>query len=82
MNTIAIIATLLALSSVASADEKVIKPVSCLNFTEATTTDGAKVGICAPATARGKARFLRTYQIVSVVDPTTDKPVKLMVGFQ
>ena len=80
MKTFAIIVSLLALSSVASAEEKAIRPVSCSNFTEATTTDGAKVGICGATSPKGKARFLRSYQIVSVVDPSTDKPVRVMVG--
>lgn len=79
----AILVLLLAFSSVASAEEpKQAKPVACANFTEATTSDGAKIGICGAATPKGKARFLRSYQIVSVIDPHTDKLSRLMVGFQ
>ena len=74
---------MLAFSSVASAEEtKHAKPFSCTNFTTATTADGAKIGICGASKPGGKATFLRSYAIVDVVDPSTDKPVKVMTGYR
>lgn len=77
MNKFTIIAALLAFSSVASAEEtKPAKPVTCRDFSVATTTDGSKVGICAAAKAGGKPTLLRTFEVVTVAGE------RLMVGFR
>lgn len=65
----------------ARAEGKPAKPKSCQVFSEATLTNGAKVGVCAPTKEVGKPSYLRSYQIVSVVNPTTGKSERLMIGF-
>lgn len=77
MKQFAIIATLLAFSSVASAEEtKPAKPVTCRDFSIATTTDGSKVGICSAAKAGGKPTLLRAFEVVTVAGS------RIMVGFR
>lgn len=77
MKQFAIIAALLAFSSVASAEEtKPAKPVTCRDFSVATTTAGSKVGICAGAKSGGKPTLLRTFEVVTVAGE------RLMVGFR
>ena len=73
----AIIAALLALSSIASAEEtRPAKPVACQDFAVATTTDGSKVAICAAAKAGGKPTLLRVFEVVTVAGQ------RLAVGFR
>ena len=71
----------LMLPAVAWAETKPAKPRTCAVFTEATLSDGSKVGVCAPTREGGKPAYLRTYQVVSVVNPSTGKAERLMVGF-
>lgn len=83
MKTIAITAIVLTFAAAGlAASAKTRKPVACENFTIATTTDGAKFGVCGATKPGGKVTDLRTYQIVSVIDPETEKPVKILVGFR
>jgi len=60
---------------------KPTKAHACANYTVATTTDGATIGVCGATKPGGKVTYLRSYQIVKLVDPTTDTPPTLMVGF-
>lgn len=76
------VALALLLPSVALAETKAAKPKTCSVFTEATLTSGAKVGVCAPTKEGGKPAYLRSYQIVSVLNPSTGKVERLMLGFQ
>jgi hypothetical protein len=71
----------LLLPAVASAEAKPAKPKTCQVFSEATLTSGAKVGVCAPTREGGKPAYLRSYSVVSVVNPSTGKVERLMVGF-
>lgn len=72
-----IVAALLALSSVASAEEsKPAKPVTCRDFSVATTSSGVKVAICAPSKAGGKPTLLRSFEVVTVAGE------RLAVGFR
>jgi hypothetical protein len=50
-------------------------------FSEATLSDGGKVGVCAPTKEGGKPAYLRSYQVVSVLNPSTGKAERLMIGF-
>jgi hypothetical protein len=61
---------------------KPTKTFACQNYTVATTTDGATIGICGATKPGGKVTYLRSYQIVKLVDPATDSETTLMVGFQ
>ncbi len=71
----------LYLPSVAMAETKPAKPRTCAVFSEATTTGGGKLGVCAPTREGGKPAYLRSYSVVSVVNPSTGKVERLMVGF-
>lgn len=61
---------------------KPTKTFACANYNVATTTDGATIGICGATKPGGKATFLRSFQIVKLIDPATDTETSLMVGFQ
>jgi len=80
----AIIAIALFVPTLAIAAEagKPSKAAACANYTVATTTDGATIGICGATKPGGKVTYLRRYQIVKLVDPATDTETTLMVGFQ
>ena len=85
----ALIVTSLFLASVASAvggnqpdGSKAGKPASCTNFNVFKDSNGAEIGLCGATKPGGKATVLRSFVIVSVVDPATDKPVRVMVGFR
>lgn len=76
--------SLVCLPTLALAAEagKPTKTFACQNYTVATTTDGATIGICGATKPGGKVTYLRSYQIVRLVDPATDSETTLMVGFQ
>ena len=83
MKQLAIAAIILSFATAGlAAAQKARKPVVCENFTIATTTDGAKFGVCGATKPGGKMIDLRTYQVVSVIDPDTEQPVKVLVGFR
>lgn len=77
-----IVLALLAPAAALAADPKPTKIAACANYNVATTRDGATIGICGATKPGGKATFLRSFQIVKLVDPATDKETTLMVGFQ
>lgn len=54
---------------------------TCEQFTEATTSTGSKIGICAPSKAGGKPVYLTRYSIVTI---TADDGVKtrVMIGYR
>lgn len=66
----------------AGESSKPAKPVACQSFTTAKTVDGAEIGICGATREGGKATFLRSFAVATVVDPSTDKPVRVLVGFR
>jgi hypothetical protein len=61
---------------------KVAKPVVCLDYTIASTSDGGSIGVCAPSKPGGKPRYLRSFVESHVLDPSTGKPQAMLVGFQ
>jgi hypothetical protein len=75
---------LICLPTLANAADpaKPAKTFACTNYNVATTTDGATIGICGATKPGGKVTFLRSFQIVKLIDPTTDTETTLMVGFQ
>ena len=75
---------LICLPTLANAADpaKPAKTFACANYTIATTTDGATFGVCGATKPGGKVTYLRSYQIVRLIDPTTDTETTLMVGFQ
>jgi|GEM_PF-2448793 len=80
----ALIALALFVPTLALAAEagKPSKTFACANYTVATTTDGATIGICGATKPGGKVTYLLSFQIVKLVDPATDTETTLMVGFQ
>lgn len=68
--------------AIAADPAKPTKAHACANYTVATTTDGATIGVCGASKPGGKVTYLRSYQIVRLVDPATDTETTLMVGFQ
>lgn len=67
--------------SAAMAEGKKPRPKTCDQFSEATTSTGSKIGICAPSKAGGKPTYLSRYTIVSI---TADAGVvtKVMIGYR
>ena len=76
------IALLVPTLAIAAEPGKPSKTHACANYTIATTTDGATFGVCGATKPGGKVTYLRSYQIVRLVDPATDTETTLMVGFQ
>lgn len=79
-----IVANILAFAGVALAADATTqpKPKACASFKVANLEDGGRLGVCEPAKAGGKATFLRSFEVVKVVDPATGSAVSIMVGFQ
>lgn len=82
MNKAITILAMLIPSAALAADPKPTKTFACANYNVATTRDGATIGICGATKPGGKTTFLRSFQIVKLIDPATDKETTLMVGFQ
>lgn len=80
----ALIAISLFVPTLALAAEagKPTKTFACANYNVATTRDGATIGICGATKPGGKVTYLRSFQIVKLIDPATDKETTLLVGFQ
>lgn len=74
--------TLVAGTALAAGEAKAPKVVACQNFNEFHDSNGVTMGVCGATKPGGKPRFLRSYVVTKVIDPTTEKPVALMVGFQ
>jgi len=66
----------------AAGEAKEAKPVACLNFNEFKDANGVTMGVCGATKPGGKVRVLRSYVVARVVDPSTDKTVSVMAGFQ
>lgn len=78
---LAIAALLLVAGSAYAEGKREAKPLACLNFNEFRDANGVTMGVCGASKPGGKPRYLRTFQIVSIVNPETEKAVKTMVGF-
>lgn len=78
------IALLLCSASALAAGEvaKKARPVACENYNVFKDANGVELGICGAAKPGGKASVLRSFSVATVIDPTTDKPVKVLVGFR
>lgn len=76
-----IVANILAFAGVALAAEPGAqpKPRACAQYSVATLKDGTKLGVCESGK---KPIYLRTFEVVKVVDPATGSAVSIMVGFQ
>ena len=64
-----------------AAQPKEPRVVACSNFDTFTDAHGVTIGVCGAKKPGGKVTYLGSYQVVSVINPATDKPAKLMVGF-
>lgn len=84
MNKAIVAIALICLPTLAIAADagKPSKAAACANYTIATTTDGATFGVCGATKPGGKVTYLRSYQVVKLIDPATDTEATLMVGFQ
>lgn len=79
--TFAVALVLTAGTAFAAGEAKEAKPVACLHFNEFKDANGVTMGVCGASKPGGKVRVLRSYVVTRVVDPTTDKPVAVLVGF-
>jgi hypothetical protein len=79
--SLVVLAVTLTGASAAIAEGKKPRPKTCDVFSEATTSTGSKIGICAPSKAGGKPTYLTRYSIVSI---TADDGVvtKVMIGYR
>jgi hypothetical protein len=68
-------------ASAAIAETKAPRPKTCDKFSEATTSDGHKIGICAASKPGGKPTYLSRYTIVEIKadDGVT---TRVMIGFR
>lgn len=66
----------------AAGEAKEAKPVACANFNEFHDANGVTLGVCGATKPGGKSRVLRSYVVARVVNPATDKPEPIMVGWQ
>ena len=71
----------LTAASAAMAEGKPQRPKTCDKFSEATTSDGHKIGICAPSKAGGKPTYLSRYSIVEIASDDGVK-TKVMIGYR
>lgn len=69
-------------ATVQAAEPKPPRVVACQNFNTFTDTNGATLGVCGAKKAAGKVTYLGSFQVVSVVNPATNKAERVMVGFQ
>ncbi len=75
------IVTLTGASAAMAEGTKKPRPVTCDQFSEATTSTGSKIGICAPRKAGGKPTYLSRYSITTIKadDGVT---TRVMIGFR
>jgi len=57
------------------------RPKTCEQFSEATTSAGSKLGICAPTKEGGKPTYLTRYTIVTITDGD-GKATRVMIGYR
>lgn len=57
------------------------RPKTCDTFSEATTSTGGKIGICAPTKAGGKPTYLSRYTITTITDDAGVK-TRVMIGYR
>lgn len=84
MNRITAIVALSLVSSLAFAAgaAKKARPMACENFDVFKDANGVEIGVCGATKPGGRASTLRSFAVATVIDPTTDKPVKVLVGFR
>lgn len=82
--TIKTIIAILSLSTVAYAasEAREAKPVACKNYNVFKDANGVEIGLCGASKPGGKSSVLRSFTVATVIDPTNDKPVKVLVGFR
>lgn len=66
----------------AAGEIKAPKLASCSNFNVFKGDNGVTMGVCGPTKQGGKPKFLRSFVVVKVVDPSTNAATPVMVGFQ
>jgi hypothetical protein len=57
------------------------RPKTCEQYSEATTSTGGKIGICAPTKAGGKPTYLSRYNIVTIT-AGDGVATKVMIGYR
>lgn len=72
---------IMAAATTHAAEPHEAKPVACLYYSIANLTDGSSVGICEATKAGGKPRVLRDFSETTVLNKSTGKTVKMLVGF-
>ena len=67
-------------ASAALAEGKKPRAKTCENYSEATTSTGSKLGICAPTKTGGRPTYLSRYSIVTIAGESG--PVTVMIGYR
>jgi len=75
------IVTLTGASAAMAEGARKPRPKTCDSFSEATTSDGKKIGICSPTKAGGKPTYLSRYTITTITDEA-GVPTKVMIGYR
>lgn len=65
----------------AAGEVRAAKVVACENFNEFRDVNGVTMGVCGASSPNGKPRVLRSYVVAKVVNPSTDKTARVMVGY-
>lgn len=79
---IAIVAAILAtVGTIQAAERKAPRVVACQDFDTLKGSNGVALGVCAPKKPGGKATYLGSFQVVSIVNPATGAAERVLVGF-
>lgn len=79
--SLVVLAVTLTGASAAMAEGKKPRPKTCDVFSEATTSDGHKIGICAASKAGSKPTYLSRYSIVEIASDDGVK-TRVMIGYR
>ena len=79
---LAVVSLVLMFAGLAHAETKAAKPVACVDYSVATLSDGSKVGVCSPSKPGGKPTYLRSFEIVKLIDPATATVSSVMLGYR
>lgn len=66
----------------AAGEAKAPKVTACQNFDEFRDANGVTMGVCGAKKPGGKVTYLRSYIVTKVINPATEKPEAILVGFQ
>lgn len=67
--------------TIQAAEPKQPRVVACQNFNTFKDSSGVELGVCGAKKSGGKVTYLGSFQVVTLVNPATDRAERLLVGF-